>query len=339
MHPRFFLLFLALFLAAAPARALRIIGDLAPAQTGLCLKSSGTAPSAAQPKFTGSEAVGQRVRAVYQRFSDLGLRSGLANKLNGLRIEEVGPLTCGGVTDAGGCARAGKNLIQLSNRTLSGAALSINYGIIAHELAHMIDTRGSMSRQFGGISCATKVSSYCGASHGESFAEAVAAFAVDPEHLKRTCREAYDFVRTEVFDGREPGCGTTGDRRTMLASSGQTTRPDAADAADCDAERTPPAKNLRSMTDIRDRIVTDNHVRDEKPVQEARSSSEGGFSFSGILSGILPMGLQFMQWQNQQNLMNQQTPQMWYMGPLPTGLPSSKTPVIPSTAVPSGIQR
>lgn len=328
-------LLFAFVFVALPAKALRHVADLETALSGLCVKTAAPGSLPKSPlKFTGSPAIRDRVNAVHARFMALGLKPELAATLVDFPVHEVSELQCGRVEDAGGCTRG--HVIQLSNRSISGAPLIISYGLIAHELGHRLNSKSRLSGPFGEISCRGRISSRA-AGASEGFAEAVAAFAVDPEHLKRTCREAYDFIRTRVFNGEEAGCGAREDRAKVIAASGVSARPETKDA-DCDPSESPATKNVKSMTDIRDHVAAQAHDEHEEPVRETRSASEGGSSFGGLLNSLVPAGVQFFQMRRQQELQmtNTMTPQLWYFGTLPTGV-ATPAAVTPSTGAPSDV--
>jgi hypothetical protein len=198
---------------AGPARPL-IVSDLETVISGRCLSlNTNSMPGLQKPQIEGSEQFTSAVHRIVKQAHLLGLNPDAAQKLAALKVTEVAGLSCDG-RKAGGCKNNSQS-ISISNLDANNKKIAPNYGIIAHEIGHIVGDAISRRDDFNQIACLNKISTYCNhkSSEGhqhEAFAEAFAAYLTNPEYLKEKCLEAYLYIQKNIFDGKtESRCDAT----------------------------------------------------------------------------------------------------------------------------------
>lgn len=344
----FWVLFLGVQVWARP----RLVGENLPAKSGACLAPSNPLQTIKYPTIEGKADFTKSIHDIYKRISVLRPKPEFRSLLEQVSIAETHALiSCGKTALAGGCAR-GLNL-TIARVAADGTPTPPNYGIIAHELGHVIGaTGGAQNGAFQNISCLENVSARCTLGHSESFAEAFSSYLTDPEHLRRTCPEAYQFMKDQVFAGPESKCGpitaedklldteaTASARAEVAQKTGQTSLA----PEDCPPGDVNAGKNIENLIAVRDKTYENAHAVGE-PLRDPKTKSENGSGeVAGMLRASVPVGLSFINMMQQQREANalqmQQQTLPWQFGAWTsnpsTMTPASATPTVPTSPVPS----
>lgn len=210
-----------------------------------------------------------------------------------------------------------------------------NVAMVAHELGHQVgNTGGWYGKYNAAVRTPCHFTTYCTASHGfgarnEEFAEVFAAYVTHPDLLKNSsesCRQAYEFLKKEMFNGVEPTCDGTAFSAEEDRRGGGPQAPGA-----CEDDR---------FTGIRE---TGQHLEAAAHAQEVsnheQESGGSGFNSSqmlGVAAQFAPIAIQYFT--SQQGGSNEATaPNI--LGGVNLSVPTPVDPdsVINSSPVPVGV--